>query len=52
MPLKQIRFGLGEDGAVPRFAELVEGARDSTRIDFGALRRDVAVDPALVRPPS
>jgi hypothetical protein len=52
MPLKQLRFGLGEDGAVPRFAELVEGARDKTRIDFGALRRDVAVDPALVRPPS
>ena len=52
MPLKQLRFGLGEDGAVPRFAERVEGVRAKTRIDFGALRRDVAVDQALVRPPA
>jgi hypothetical protein len=52
MPLKILRFGLGQDGAVPRFAELVEGPRDKTRIDFGALQRDVAVDPALVRPPT
>jgi hypothetical protein len=52
MPLKRLSFGLGEDGAIPRFAELVEGARDKTRIDFGALRRDVAVDAALLRPPT
>jgi hypothetical protein len=52
MPLKLLRFGLGQDGAVPRFAELVEGPRDKTRIDFGALQRDVPVDPSLVRPPT
>ena len=52
MPLKQLRFGLGQDGAVPRFAELIEGARDRTRIEFGALARDVAVDPSVVRPPT
>ena len=51
MPLKALRFGLGEDGAVPRYAELVEGARDKTRIDFGTLARDIPVDPALVRAP-
>jgi outer membrane lipoprotein-sorting protein len=52
MPLKRLRFGVAADGATPRFAELFEGPRDKTRIDFGALQRDVAVDPALVRAPA
>jgi hypothetical protein len=51
MPLKLIRFGIAADGATPRFAELFEAGKDKTRIDFGALKRDVAVDPALMRAP-
>jgi hypothetical protein len=51
MPLKLLRFGVAADGVTPRFAELFEGGKDKTRIEFGALQRDVAVDPALVRPP-
>ena len=49
--LTRIRFGLMPDECTPRFAELYEGERDRTRIDFGALRRDAAVDPSLLRPP-
>jgi hypothetical protein len=52
MPLKLLRFGVAADGVTPRFAELFEAAKDKTRIEFGALQRDVAVDPALVRPPT
>jgi hypothetical protein len=51
MPLKELRFGVAADGVTPVFAELFEGPRDKTRIEFGALQRDVPVDPALVRPP-
>jgi len=51
MPLKLIRFGLAADGATPRFAELFETGKDKTRIEFGALQRDVPVDPSLMRPP-
>jgi outer membrane lipoprotein-sorting protein len=52
MPLKLLRFGVAADGVTPRWAELFEGTKDKTRIEFGALQRDVAVDPALVRPPT
>jgi hypothetical protein len=52
LPIKRLAFGLAPDGAIPRFAELIEGPRDKTRIDFGALQRDATVDPALVRPPT
>ena len=51
MPLKLLRFGVAADGATPRFAELFEGGRDKTRIEFGTLQRDVPVDPAVVRAP-
>ena len=51
MPLKRILFGIAADGATPRFAELFESGKDKTRIDFGALQRDVAIDPALMRSP-
>lgn len=51
MPLKLIRFGIAGDAVTPRFAELFEAGKDKTRIDFGALKRDVPVDPALMRPP-
>ena len=52
MPLKLLRFGVAADGVTPRFAELFEAAKDKTRIEFGALQRDGAVDPELVRPPT
>jgi outer membrane lipoprotein-sorting protein len=52
MPLKLLRFGVAADGVTPRYAELFEAAKDKTRIEFGALQRDVPVDPSLVRPPS
>jgi hypothetical protein len=52
MPLKRINFGIAADGVTPRFAELFETGKDKTRIDFGALQRDVAIDPALMRPPT
>jgi hypothetical protein len=52
MPLKLLRFGVAADGVTPRFAELFEAAKDKTRIEFGALQRDVVVDPSLVRPPT
>lgn len=51
MPLKLLRFGVAADGVTPRYAELYEAAKDKTRIEFGALQRDVAVDPGLMRPP-
>jgi hypothetical protein len=52
LPIKRLGFGLAPDATSPRFAELIEGPRDRTRIDFGTLQRDVPVDPALVRPPT
>jgi outer membrane lipoprotein-sorting protein len=50
-PVKHLRFAVDAEGATPRFAEITEGPRDRTRIEFGALQRDAPVDPALVRPP-
>jgi len=50
-PITRLRFGLASDACTPRFAELFEGQRDKTRIDFGALRRDAPIDPALFRVP-
>jgi hypothetical protein len=50
-PVKRLRFAVALDSALPRFAEITEGARDATRIEFGALARDLPVDPSLVRPP-
>lgn len=48
--LKSIRFGLAPDLVRPTRAILVEGPRDKTVIDFGALVVDAPVDPARVRP--
>jgi hypothetical protein len=52
LPLKLLRFGIAADGVTPLFTDLIEGPRDKTRVEFGALQRDVPVDPALVRAPS
>ena len=45
--LARLRFGLAPDACAPLFAELFESERDKTRIDFGALKRDAPIDPAL-----
>ncbi|MEO7111458.1 MAG: hypothetical protein ABI183_13550, partial [Polyangiaceae bacterium] len=49
--LEKILFSLGKDRAMPTRATLIEGARDKTEIVFGAMQRDVVIDPAFVRPP-
>jgi hypothetical protein len=48
----KIAFALGPDLVRPTRATLVESARDKTGIVFGDLQRDVAVDPAKMRPPT
>jgi hypothetical protein len=49
---QRILFTLSADLARPERAVLVETPRDKTEISFGALERDVPIDPALMRPPS
>ncbi len=49
-PLKSLRFALAADLVRPTRAVLVEGPRDRTVIDFGALVVDAPVDPAKMRP--
>jgi hypothetical protein len=49
-PLRSMRFALARDLVRPSRAVLVEGPRDRTIIDFGALVVDAPVDPAKMRP--
>jgi hypothetical protein len=49
-PLRSMRFALARDLVRPTRAVLVEGPRDRTVIDFGALVVDAPVDPAKMRP--
>jgi outer membrane lipoprotein-sorting protein len=49
--LEKILFSLGKDRAMPTRATLIESARDKTEIVFGAMQRDIAIDPAIVKPP-
>jgi hypothetical protein len=49
LPVQKIGFALAADRVTPTRVEIIEGPRDKTTIAFGALRRDVAVDPALMR---
>jgi hypothetical protein len=49
--LRRITFSLGPDLVRPTRVRLVEGPRDHTLIDFGALEVNAAVDDALMRPP-
>ncbi|HEY3819366.1 MAG TPA: outer membrane lipoprotein carrier protein LolA [Polyangiaceae bacterium] len=49
-PLRSMRFSLARDLVRPARALLVEGPRDRTVIDFGALVLDAPVDPAKMRP--
>ncbi len=48
--LRSIRFALGPSLAVPTRTLLVEGARDKTLIEFGALVTNAAVDETKMRP--
>lgn len=49
-PLRSMRFALARDLVRPTRALLVEGPRDRTVIEFGALVIDAPVDPAKMRP--
>ncbi|HEY8039232.1 MAG TPA: outer membrane lipoprotein carrier protein LolA [Polyangiaceae bacterium] len=48
---RTMRFALGPDLVRPTHVVLVEGPRDRTTIDFGALVVDAPVDPARMRLP-
>jgi hypothetical protein len=48
--LRGLRFSLAPDLVRPTRALLVEGPRERTQIEFGALVVDAPVDPARVRP--
>jgi outer membrane lipoprotein-sorting protein len=50
LPVQRITFALAADKVSPTRVEIVEGPRDKTTITFGALKRDVPVDPASMRP--
>jgi hypothetical protein len=50
--LQRLRFSLGPDLGRPTQVILVEGPRDRTRIDFGALIVNAPVDNAIMRPPT
>jgi hypothetical protein len=49
-PLRGLRFTLAPDLVRPTRTVLVEGPKDRTVIEFGALVVDAPVDPARVRP--
>jgi outer membrane lipoprotein-sorting protein len=49
--VQHLSFTIAADRVTPVRAVLVEGPKDRTEIEFGALAKNVAVDPALVRPP-
>jgi hypothetical protein len=49
-PLQSMRFSLATDLVRPTRALLVEGPRDRTLIEFGALVLDAPVDPGQMRP--
>ena len=49
-PATRIALTLAPDRVSPRTAVLSFGARDKTEITFGALQKNVAVDPAKMRP--
>jgi outer membrane lipoprotein-sorting protein len=49
--VQHLTFTIAADRVTPVRAVLVEGPKDRTEIDFGTLAKNVAVDPALVRPP-
>jgi hypothetical protein len=49
-PLRSMRFALARDLVRPTRVLLVEGPRDRTAIDFGALVVDAPVDPARMHP--
>lgn len=48
---KKLSFSLAPDLVSPKSVVILEGARDRTEITFGALQKNVAIDPARMRPP-
>ena len=50
--MQRIDFALAPDLVRPTRATLIETARDRTDIAFGALDKDVPIDPAKMRPPA
>jgi outer membrane lipoprotein-sorting protein len=50
--LQRIVFTLAPDHVSPLTVTLVETARDRTEIQFGAMTKNVAIEPARMRPPS
>jgi hypothetical protein len=48
--LERMQIGLTADLALPRTIVLVEGPRDRTTIEFGALEVNAPIDDALMRP--
>jgi Outer membrane lipoprotein carrier protein LolA len=48
---RKIVFSLAPDLVSPKSVVLLEGPRDKTEIMFGAMQKNVAVDPARMRPP-
>ncbi len=48
--MQKILFSLGKDRSMPTKTTLIESAKDKTEITFGAMQRNVTVDPAFVRP--
>jgi Outer membrane lipoprotein carrier protein LolA len=51
VPLRGIRFVLAPDLVRPVRTVLVEGPKDRTSIEFGAIVVDAPIDPARMRPP-
>jgi hypothetical protein len=50
--LQRLHFSLGPDFTRPTRVLLVEGPRDHTLIEFGALVTNAPIDEALMRPPA
>jgi outer membrane lipoprotein-sorting protein len=48
---RKLVFSLGADLVSPRTATILEGPRDRTEITFGAMLKNVPIDPLKMRPP-
>jgi hypothetical protein len=49
---KKLSFSLAPDLVSPKTVVIVEGTRDRTEITFGVMQKNVAIEPARMRPPS
>jgi hypothetical protein len=48
---KKLSFSLAPDLVSPKSVVILEGPRDKTEITFGAMQKNVPIDPAKMRPP-